>query len=330
MLTSISKIREKIFQDTSFDFNEVALELFYYQYTYNSVYRQFSDLLKVAHNKVGKLEDIPFLPIECFKTHKVIVDHLNTEKIFESSGTTGETNSKHYVADISLYEQSFKNAFHRFYGETEDWIILALLPSYLERGNSSLIFMTDHLIKLSGVHSGFYLNNLDELSKTLKNLQLENKKILLIGVTYALLDFAEQFPMDLNHVTIMETGGMKGRRKEITRDEVHAILKEKFNVNTIHSEYGMTELLSQAYSDGNGIFRTPPWMKAMKRDLYDPRSVSVSPGRGGLNVIDFANMYSCPFIATQDLVHLKTADTFEIPGRIDFAAIRGCNLMLSN
>jgi phenylacetate-coenzyme A ligase PaaK-like adenylate-forming protein len=287
-------------------------------------------LLKREPKSVKTIEDIPFLPIEFFKTHSILTGQLKTEKIFESSGTTGAISSKHYVADIKLYEESFMHSFNLFYGAPEDWYILALLPSYLERGNSSLVFMVDQLIKVAAPGSGFFIHNLEELAATLEHLKMQNKKILLIGVTYALLDFAEQFPIDLQNITIMETGGMKGRREELTRLQVHTLLNEKLKAKKIHSEYGMTELLSQAYSEGDGIFRTPPWMKVMKRDLYNPRSVSINTGRGGLNVIDLANIYSCAFIATEDLVHLKADGTFEVEGRIDHAAIRGCNLMLSS
>ena len=334
MQSSISKIREKIFSNDNFNFEEIALQLFEFQYTHNLVYKQFVDYLKINVSNVQTVQQIPFLPIEFFKTHHIISGNAGPQKIFESSGTTGQITSKHMVVDLKLYEESFENGFEQFYGNTEEYTILALLPSYLERNTSSLVYMADDLIKKSkNPNSGFYLNNLNALADKLKHLQSEIKnpksRILLIGVTFALLDFAEQFPMDLSDVIIMETGGMKGRREEMTRDEVHAILTKAFKVKTIHSEYGMTELLSQGYSKGNGIFETPKWMKILKRDIYDPFYVTEAKGRGGLNVIDLANIYSCAFIATQDLVNKISATEFEILGRIDNSDIRGCNLMVS-
>lgn len=333
MQTSITKIREKIFSKDNFNLDSVALELFNFQYTHNLVYKQFVDYLKINVKDVQTVQQIPFLPIEFFKTHNIIIENVATQKIFESSGTTGQTTSKHLVADLKLYEESFEKGFQQFYGNIEDWTILALLPSYLERDTSSLVYMVNDLIQKSkNEHSGFYLNNLDKLHEKIIHLKSEilNKKILLIGVTFALLDFAEQFPMDLSGVVIMETGGMKGRREELTREEVHQILTKAFNVKTIHSEYGMTELLSQGYSKGNGIFETPSWMKIMKRDIYDPFNISVNAGRGGLNVIDLANIYSCAFIATQDLVNIISETEFEVLGRLDNSDIRGCNLMVSS
>ncbi len=328
----VSKIQEKIFSDEKFNFEEIALSLFEFQYFNNPIYRQFTDYLHIDFKKVQSISQIPFLPIDFFKTHSVITQNASIEKIFESSGTTGQITSKHLVADVSLYEQSFINGFDLFYGKATDWIILALLPSYLERNTSSLVYMVDDLIKkTNSEHSGFYLNNLQELAEKIVYLKenRNNKKILLIGVTFALLDFAEQFPMNLSEVVIMETGGMKGRRKEMMREEVHAILKQNFNVFHIHSEYGMTELLSQGYSAGEGIFKTPPWLKILKRDIYNPLQVSANIGRGALNVIDLANIYSCAFIATQDLVNIISDSTFEIIGRTDNSDIRGCNLMVA-
>jgi hypothetical protein len=307
--SSVSKIREKIFFNDNFNFEEIALQLFEFQYTHNLVYKQFVDYLKINVSNVQTVQQIPFLPIEFFKTHRIISGNAEPQKIFESSGTTGQITSKHLVTDLKLYEESFEKGFEQFYGNIEDWTILALLPSYLERDTSSLVYMVDDLIKKSkNPNSGFFLNNLDELAVKIKsNISNPKSQILLIGVTFALLDFADQFPMDLSDVIIMETGGMKGRREEITRDEVHAILTKAFKVKTIHSEYGMTELLSQGYSKGNGIFETPKWMKILKRDIYDPFHVTETKGRGGLNVIDLANIYSCAFIATQDLVNIISA-----------------------
>ena len=234
------------------------------------------------------------------------------------------------VADLELYKQSFETCFRQFYGNTEEWTILALLPSYLERDTSSLVYMVNDLIQKSNhKNSGFYLNNLEELAEKILALKSENQKVLLMGVTFALLDFAERFPMDLSNVIVMETGGMKGRREELTREEVHGILTNAFNVSAIHSEYGMTELLSQGYSKGNGIFEVPYWMKILRRDIYDPFNISEKNGRGGLNVIDLANIYSCAFIATQDLVNMKNDKEFEVLGRLDNSDIRGCNLMVA-
>jgi hypothetical protein len=329
--SSVSKIREKIFSNDNFNFEEIALQLFDFQYTHNLVYKQFVDYLKINAVEVQTVQQIPFLPIEFFKTHRILTENAETQKIFESSGTTGQITSKHLVADLALYEESFDKGFEQFYGNIEDWTILALLPSYLERDTSSLVYMVDDLIKKSkNPNSGFFLNNLDELAIKIKS-QISNPKsqILLIGVTFALLDFAEQFSMDLSDVIIMETGGMKGRREELTREEVHTILTKAFNVKTIHSEYGMTELLSQGYSKGSGIFEVPKWMKILKRDIYDPMNVSATQGRGGLNVIDLANIYSCAFIATQDLVNIKSESEFEVLGRLDNSDIRGCNLMVA-
>ncbi len=333
MQSIVSKIRQNIFNKDNFSFEEVALAVFNFQYTYNPVYKQFTDYLRIDPQQVHNVKQIPFLPIEFFKTHAVITDNVDVQKIFESSGTTGQVTSKHMIADTSLYKQSFDAGFQAFYGDIQDYIILALLPSYLERDTSSLVYMVNDLIaQTNSEHSGFYLNNLEALAKKIQELTSDTthkKKILLIGVTFALLDFAEQFPMDIPEVVIMETGGMKGRREEMTRSEVHDILTTAFHVPDIHSEYGMTELLSQGYSHGNGIFQAPYWMKILKRDIYDPFNISDTNGRGGLNVIDLANLYSCAFIATQDIVYLQDNAAFEVLGRLDNADIRGCNLMVA-
>ncbi|MFN8283823.1 MAG: acyl transferase [Chitinophagales bacterium] len=324
-------ILANIFNTDNFSFNEVALSLFQFQYTNNLVYKRFVDYLKIQPNDIDSIEKIPFLPIEFYKNQNIIIENATVAKIFESSGTTGQINSKHLVHDLGVYEKSFRAGFEQFYGDIKNYVVLALLPSYLERDTSSLVYMVNDLILQSeSEYSGFYLNNLDELAKHIAAIKSQQKKILLIGVTFALLDFAEQFPMDLSDVIIMETGGMKGRREEMTREEVHTVLKHAFNVKMIHSEYGMTELLSQAYSCGNGIFRTAKTMKILKRDIYNPMKVSANAGRGGLNVIDLANIYSCSFIATQDLVNIIDEDTFEVLGRIDNSDIRGCNLMVAD
>lgn len=320
----------KIFQiNTEEQFNAVALEVFRYQFENNRVYRSFCDLLYKHPSEVKKIEDIPFLPIQFFKTHKIISSQKEPLQVFESSGTTGSINSKHYVTDLELYKQSFRQGFKHFYDNIEDYTVLALLPSYLERNNSSLVYMVNDLIKKSNnPNSGFYLNNLDKLKDKLLNLESEGKKTLLIGVSFALLDLIELHKFNLNHTIIMETGGMKGKRKEMIKTELHATLKQGFGVESIHSEYGMTELLSQGYSSGKGIFNTVPWMKILTRSTTDPFEILKTGKSGGINVIDLANINSCSFIATQDLGKTSNNGTFEILGRFDQADIRGCNLMV--
>jgi hypothetical protein len=311
------------------DFEKVSIEIFQFQATHNLVYNTFLNYLKVDINKVKKLNQIPFLPIQFFKTHKIISSEKKIEQTFLSSGTTGMQQSKHYVTDINLYEQSFKKGFENFYGNIENYTVLALLPSYLEREGSSLIYMVNNFIKDSkNIDSGFYLHNLNELATKLIRLDKANKKVLLIGVTYALLDLIEMHKFHLKNTIIMETGGMKGRRKEMIREELHQILCDGFGVKTIHSEYGMTELLSQAYSNGNGIFECPPWMKIIIRDTEDPFTFLPKSKSGGINVIDLANINSCSFIATQDLGKIYQNNTFEVLGRFDNSDIRGCNLMM--
>ena len=309
-------------------FEKIALKVFRFQYENNMVYQEFCDFLKIDKQSVKTLQQIPFLPIQFFKNHNVVSNTNEIQEIFTSSGTTGMITSKHLVTDISLYEQSYRNAFSEFYGNIEDYAILALLPSYLERSGSSLIYMLKDLIELSNnEHSGFYLHNYDELIAKLIELDNAGQNILLIGVTYALLDLVEKQKFQLKNTIIMETGGMKGRRKELIREEVHRILKDAFHTEHIHSEYGMTELLSQAYSHGEGIFRCPPWMRLTVRDVQDPLS-NYTTGKGGLNIMDLANIDSCAFIATQDLGIVHTDGTFEVTGRFDHANVRGCNLMV--
>ncbi|WP_426432275.1 acyl transferase [Winogradskyella sp. HB-48] len=313
---------------TNAEFDALALDIFRFQFENNSVYRSFCDLLYKQPSDVKHLRDIPFLPIQFFKTHKVLSSQNKIEKIFTSSGTTGSTTSKHFVTDLSIYEESYLRGFQHFYGNVEDYVLLALLPSYLERKGSSLIYMVNDLIQKSKrPESGFYLNNLQDLSETLKQLEAKGQKTLLIGVSFALLDLVEQFQFNLKHTLVMETGGMKGRRKEIIRQELHDRLKTGFGVNEIHSEYGMTELLSQAYSKGNGIFVCPPWMKVFTRDTEDALTLLPNNKTGGINIIDLANMNSCSFIATQDLGKTFENGRFEIIGRFDNSDIRGCNLM---
>lgn len=310
-------------------FEEISFQVFHHQYDHIPVYRRFCDLLKVSPEDVKVLEDIPFLPIEFFKSKEIKPAERTIEKIFTSSGTTGSATSSHFVTDLSLYEMSFTKAFQKFYGNIEDYVVLALLPSYLEREGSSLIYMADHLIKAS-LHpeSGFYLSNLSELGEKLNRLDNSGKKVLLLGVSFALLDLVEDQKFHLKNTTVMETGGMKGRRREMIREELHKILKNGFGVNSIHSEYGMTELLSQAYSSGSGIFNCPPWMKILIRDPEDALSYPENGKTGGINVIDLANFNSCSFIATRDLGKIIGQNEIEILGRFDNSDLRGCNLMV--
>ena len=311
------------------DFEAMAFKVFKFQFENNAIYRSFCDLLNIHPSDITSIKDIPFLPIQFFKSHRVLSNSKPVEKTFSSSGTTGSNISKHLVTDISLYEKSFFKGFEHFYGDIEDYVVLALLPSYLEREGSSLIYMVDALIKQSNQkESGFYLNNHSELKEVLLKLEKEGKKTLLIGVSFALLDLVEVYPFKLKHTIVMETGGMKGRRKELVRSELHSILKQGFGVEHIHSEYGMTELLSQAYSKGNGIFECPNWMKIYTRDPEDALSILDADKNGGINIMDLANINSCAFIATQDLGKRYPDGTFEILGRFDHSDIRGCNLMV--
>lgn len=311
------------------DFEKLALEIFQFQAKNNAVYKQFIELLNIQPSTIKKLTNIPFLPIEFFKSHKIVATTNKIQQTFLSSGTTGMQQSKHFVTDISLYEESYLNGFNNFYGNIENYTVLALLPAYLEREGSSLIYMVDDFIKKSKKpKSGFYLDNLEELAKNLKELDKKGEKTLLIGVSFALLDLVETYKFQLKNTIIMETGGMKGRRKELIREELHEILKEGFGVKEIHSEYGMTELLSQAYSKGNGIFECPPWMKILTRDTEDALTILPEGKSGGINVIDLANINSCSFIATQDLGKTYANGTFEVLGRFDNSDIRGCNLLL--
>ncbi len=310
-------------------FEKIALKVFRFQYENNLVYQEFCDFLKVDKQSIKTLQQIPFLPIQFFKNHNVVSNTNEIQEIFTSSGTTGMITSKHLVTDISLYEQSYRNAFSEFYGNIEDYTILALLPSYLERSGSSLIYMVKDLIELSNnEHSGFYLHNYDELIAKLIELDKAGQNILLIGVTYALLDLVEKQKFQLKNTIIMETGGMKGKRKELIREELHEILCDGFGVSSIHSEYGMTELLSQAYSLGNGIFECPSWMQILIRDTEDAMTYVSNGKTGGINVIDLANINSCSFIAIQDLGKKYPNNSFEVLGRFDNSDIRGCNLMV--
>jgi len=312
------------------DFEKVSISIFRHQAANNLVYKKFLSYLNIDINSVKNSKEIPFLPIQFFKSHKIISSTDNVKLLFSSSGTTGNLTSSHYLTDVSLYEKSYLNAFEHFYGKISDYTVLALLPSYLERSDSSLVYMVnDLIIKSQKSKSGFYLDNLTELKDTLLELEARHDKILLIGVSFALLDLIEQYSFKLKNAIIMETGGMKGRRIELIRNELHQKLKDGFGVSTIHSEYGMTELLSQAYSKGDGIFKTPPWMKILIRDPENAMEIIPHGKTGGINIIDLANINSCSFIATQDLGKAHANGSFEVLGRFDNSDIRGCNLMIS-
>jgi len=323
-------MQKEIFNiQTDNDFKICALQVFKHQFENNVVYRSFCDLLNIHPSDVREIEEIPFLPIQFFKSHEVISGKDVVQEIFASSGTTGSVTSKHSVTDMSWYKESFRKGFQQFYGNIEDYTILALLPNYLEREGSSLIYMVNDLIKKSKKSaSGFYLDDMTGLSEKLTELDKKGEKTLLIGVTFALLDLIEAHQFDLKNTIIMETGGMKGRRKELIRVELHETLCKGFGVTQIHSEYGMTELLSQGYSKGKGIFECPPWMKVLSRDTEDALTILENHKTGGLNVIDLANYNSCSFIATQDLGKVNSNGTFEVLGRFDHSDIRGCNLMV--
>lgn len=323
--------RNRIFKiDSSATFEQLALEIFQYQAKNNIVYKQFLAILKFDISSVKKITDIPFLPIDFFKRFEIITGKNKSQEIFLSSGTTNTIQSKHFVTDIAVYKESYLASFEFFYGPIKDYTILALLPSYLERDGSSLIYMVDDFIKKTqNLDSGFYLNDLDKLAEKLQKLNAKGRKVLLMGVTYALLDLIEKHQLNLQNTVIMETGGMKGKRREMIREELHEMLCKGFGVTEIHSEYGMTELLSQAYSKGNGVFETPPWMKILIRDTEDAFSYLPPYKSGGINVIDLANFNSCSFIATQDLGKIHLNNTFEVLGRFDHADIRGCNLLIN-
>jgi phenylacetate-coenzyme A ligase PaaK-like adenylate-forming protein len=344
---------DKIFSVTSAEFQSLALEIFHFQYQNNRIYREFAEALKIRPSSVNTLENIPFLPISFFKSDEIKTGEFSPEMIFESSGTTGSIRSRHLVKDKAIYIKSFIAAFEKNFGAINEYCIIGLLPSYQERNESSLVFMVNELIKRSKhPHSGFFLNEFEKLKDVLTELENIKQKTILIGVTFALLDLAEKYPMPLRNTVIMETGGMKGRRVEMTRTEVHEILKKAFGKNEIHSEYGMTELLSQAYSKGSGLFHSPPWMKVLVRDEEDPMNVQSLVGSsesvvqsqepvsqlttpdsrlstisGAINIIDLANIYSCSFIATDDAGKLYADGSFEVLGRMDGSDLRGCSLM---
>ena len=310
-------------------FLENALQIFRFQAKHCAVYKTYLSYLKTNPQEIKTLEEIPFLPIEFFKTHSVLSQNQNPEVIFTSSGTTGMTTSQHLVTDVSWYQKSFRQGFKLFYGDIKNYAFLALLPSYLERSGSSLIYMVEDLIAgTENADNGFYLYNNEELYQKLLQLQQQKQPTVLIGVTFALLDFIEKHQINFPELILMETGGMKGRRKEMIREELHQTLCRGFGVPAIHSEYGMTELLSQAYSLGEGLFRCVPWMKVLVRDTNDPFTLLPTGKTGGINVIDLANINSCSFIATQDLGKVHENSTFEVLGRFDFSDIRGCNLLV--
>ena len=326
----LKSLKSNIFKiNNDKNFESLALEIFQYQAKNNVAYSKFINYLGMSIDDVSKINDIPFLPIQFFKSHKIISGNNIVQETFLSSGTTGNAQSKHFVTDLKVYEESYLSGFNYFYGNIEEYVVLGLLPAYLERNGSSLIYMVNDLIvKSNHKESGFYLNNIDSLVDTIIKLENRKQKILLIGVSFALLDLLDDYNLDLKYTTIMETGGMKGRRKELVRDELHDIFVKGFGVKKIHSEYGMTELLSQAYSKGDGIFYCPPWMKVLTRDTEDPFSYISEGKSGGVNVIDLANINSCSFIATQDLGRVYNNNSFEIIGRFDNSDIRGCNLLV--
>ena len=327
----IPEITDRIFKITDHvAFSKYALEVFRLQYAGNKIYGEFVKSLRIDPASIKSVPQIPFLPVEFFKNHRVVTGNLPHVKVFESSGTTGSETGKHFVVDTGLYEKSFLNAFRLFYGDPAGWMIAALLPSYTARKNSSLVYMMENLIKRSSYPgSGFYRDDAGSMIPAIEKARLQGRKVLLIGVSFALLDLAEKYSPDFHDIIVMETGGMKGRRNEITRMELHSVLKKAFNAEDIHSEYGMTELLSQAYSKGEGIFHCPPWMKILIRDPQDPLTIINKPEiTGGINVIDLANIHSCSFISTGDLGKQHHDSSFEVLGRIDNSDIRGCNLLI--
>ena len=312
------------------DFTQTALEVFKYQADENRIYRRFLEMMGTDPSSVGSLKIIPFLPAGFFRDHIVITGDIPARLVFESSGTTVTSSSRHYIADPDIYRESLMRAFSLFYGDPSEYFIAAILPSYTERGNSSLVYMMDILIGKSRYDaSGFYRDDITDLLSKIDTAKSTGQKVFLIGVSFALLDLAEKYHPALSGVIVMETGGMKGRRKEITRSELHSVLKKGLNVEAVHSEYGMTELLSQAYSKSDGLFQAPPWMKIMIRDPQDPLSYIDEPGRtGGISIIDLANIHSCSFIATDDLGRLHEDGGFEVLGRFDNSDVRGCNLLI--
>ena len=326
----------QIFSETSQNFDKKSIAFFQHQIKNNVFYKKYIDAIFANTKPISEIGDIPFLPIQFFKNEKIItnqIEKINAQKeeiVFESSGTTSQIKSKHFIQDIDVYKMSFMQCFRQFYGNIEDYCIMGLLPSYLERSHSSLVYMVRVLIEKSKHPlSNFYLYNTDELFDNLRNTEASNQKTILFGVSYALLDFAEKYAIDFRNTIVIETGGMKGRREEMIREEVHALLQKSFNTKDIHAEYGMTELLSQAYSNGKGIYSCPPWMKVLVRDINDPFQIS-KKGKGVLNVIDLANIHSCCFIATDDVGEVFEDGSFLVNGRLDNSELRGCSLMYEN
>jgi len=323
------QLAKKILSVSSDNFDELALNVFTYQYQHNFLYKQYVDLLGIVPSTIQSIEKIPFLPIQFFKSETIKTNDWQQETIFSSSGTTGSMTSKHYVKSLEFYQTISVNTFQHFYGSIHDYTVLGLLPSYLERQGSSLVYMVDHFIQQSQSSlSGFYLNEYEALLKTIDEARKAQSPILLIGVTFALLDMAEQYAVDLSDCIVMETGGMKGRRKELIRKEVHQQLCSAFNLETVHSEYGMTELLSQGYSKGNGLFLPGYTMRILTREVTDPLTLQKKDRNGVLNIIDLANLDTCSFIATDDLGKVYTDGSFEVAGRLDTSDIRGCNLLV--
>ena len=327
-----SKTNILFYEITSdYEFEKACFDLLKIHYDLNPVYRSYCNLINKSPESINSIREIPFLPISFFRNHQIKIFSEKPKLVFKSSGTTNNNLSKHFLKNDINYKKSFSKSFELFYGKPSDWTILALLPDYHKRGNSSLIFMVNDLIKQSkSFESGFYLNDYKKLYKLLLNLESRNQKTILIGVSFALLNFIEQKKIKLSNTLIIETGGMKGKRKELIRNELHNKLLRGFGVKTIHSEYGMTELLSQAYSNNNGLFKCPPWMKVLSREVDDPLTICEFKKTGGLNIIDLANSESCPFIATDDLGKVYSSGKFEVLGRFDHSDIRGCNLLISN
>lgn len=323
------QLSSKIFNFSPSEFDDIALQIFEYQYNHNPIYKQFVNYLNKRQD-VKDIYSIPYLPVELFKNHTILSDEFQAIKYFESSGTTGSISSKHYYQDLKIYEQSYLNGFQNQYGSPSDWVILGLLPSYLERKNASLVNMVDSLMIHSG-HSenGFYLYNYEKLKETLEFLANNERKVMLFGVTFALIEFARDFPSTYPNLTIIETGGMKGRGKELTRDELHVFLKQQLSPKQIHSEYGMSEMFSQAYSTDKGIFQSASTLKVLKRNPFDPFDIQDASGRGNINVIDLSNLHSCSFLATMDLGEFYDDGKFSVLGRSDYSDVRGCNLMYS-
>ncbi len=327
---TISNWSNKIFSISSHsEFNALALEIFHFQYKNNSIYNRFVDSIGVKPKAIGDYEKIPFLPVEFFKNNKVVNGQFDEEIIFKSSGTTSMFPAMHYVADLGVYETSFMTSFRKFLGDINGCCILGLLPSYIEREGSSLIYMINHLIRQSqDQNSGFYIKDYKKLKVLLEDNKRKGKKTILFGVSFALMDFAEKYQIHFPELIIIETGGMKGRRKEIIREDLHNRISTSFGVEKIYSEYGMTELMSQAYAYGNGLFRCPPWMQVLIGDIHDPFANLPYKKSGNIKIIDLANVFSCSFLSTQDLGVRYPDNAFEVLGRIDFSDIRGCSLLL--